>query len=201
MSFGGRRALAHLFCGAVMVGGSAVAGCGGSGGGTASSTSTSTATQTSSAASVAAGASAKTVMGRGSACRAGYVAVLARAARVRIGQVKMAAGAGRDQQPACRLRAGVINAVVGVDSGANALQRLKREIAPAGQPPSSGHAVSPPEPVTGVGLQAAWIPAHDQLIAADHRALVTVTVSWPHTREVQRVQLARALARVALVSA
>ena len=185
---GGRRVPASLL--ALVIGILGLAGCGG-GAGRSTSTSTSSA---SSPGTVAAGAASD----RGSVCRRGYAAVLARPGRVSVGRVRLRPATGGNAEPECRVSAGAIRAVVNVDGSPQPYQRLERTIVEDGQQFGTQRNFSPPEAVSGVGLDAAWIPSENQLITADHRHLITVTLLWPHTRETDRVQLARSLARIAL---
>ncbi len=145
-----------------------------------------------------ASASAEAVPGRIGLCRRAYAVVLARPARVRVARVRLRPGTGGNAEPECRITAGAIRTVVNVDSSPQPYQRLERTIVEDGQQFGTQRNFSPPEAVSGVGLDAAWIPDQTKLITADHRVLVTVTIAWPHTRETDQVRLARSLARVAL---
>lgn len=97
-------------------------------------------------------------------------------------------------QARCELRAGVIGVTLALDSSPQPYQRLEREIVEDGQQFGTVREFSPPQAVSGVGLDAAWIPDQSRLITADSHRLVTVTVTWPGSGSARRRGLARALA-------
>jgi hypothetical protein len=85
---------------------------------------------------------------------------------------------GNNGEPECRLSAGRVRVVVNGDASTQPYQRLEREIVEDGQAFGTVRSFAPPQAVPGVGLDAAWLPSLDQLITADRRELVTVTVTW-----------------------
>lgn len=52
-----------------------------------------------------------------------------------------------------------------------------------------------PQTIMGLGLEAAWFPASQQLMATDAVRLIDVTVDWPGARQAQERKLGIALAR------
>ena len=88
--------------------------------------------------------------------------------------------------------------VVNVDSSPQPYQRLEREIVEDGQSFGTVRSLAPPQAVSGVGLDAAWLPSLDQLVAADRRQLVTVTAHWSRTEVASRRTLAARIARAYL---
>ncbi|HSO98770.1 MAG TPA: hypothetical protein VLP43_07445 [Solirubrobacteraceae bacterium] len=110
-------------------------------------------------------------------------------------------GIGNNGQPECRLSAGRVRVVVNVDTSPQPYQRLEREIVEDGQSFGTVRSFTPPQAVSGVGLDAAWLPSLDQLITADRRQLVTVTVSGRAMSQSGRRTLAVRLARASLSSA
>jgi hypothetical protein len=110
------------------------------------------------------------------------------------------AGTGNNGAPECRLRYGRVRVVVNVDSSPQPYMRLEREIVEDGQQFGAVRSFPPPQAVGGVGLDAAWLPGLDQLITADQRVLITVTVPQPRDRATARRGLAVRLARSYLAS-
>jgi hypothetical protein len=86
-----------------------------------------------------------------------------------------------------------LRVVVNVDASPQPYTRLERTIVEAGQQFGTVRSFAAPVAVGGLGLDAAWLPDQDELITADQRRLITVTVSWKGSRR-PRQALARALA-------
>ena len=59
--------------------------------------------------------------------------------------------------------------------------------------PSREHAA--PQAITGLGVEAAWFPAMQALMATDAVRLIDITFDWPGSRQAQQRRLGIALAR------
>jgi hypothetical protein len=86
-------------------------------------------------------------------------------------------------------------AVANVDTAPQAFFRLERTAVEAAQNFTSPRVVAPPEQITGLGLDADWFPASEQLMTTDGVRLITVSVSWPNTPAARKRGLAEAVAR------
>jgi hypothetical protein len=88
--------------------------------------------------------------------------------------------------------------VVNLDGSPQPYQRLERMIVEDGQQFATQREFAPPQAITGLGLDAAWVPGLSELATTDGRRLITLTVSWPHARGAAARELAVALARLYL---
>ncbi|MDQ6605379.1 MAG: hypothetical protein M3Z06_02390 [Actinomycetota bacterium] len=85
-----------------------------------------------------------------------------------------------------------------LDSSPQSYQRLERLIVEDGQQFGTERNFSPPETVTHLGLDAAWVPDLSQLITTDGKRLITVTVRWRGSRMAMRRAMARTEAKLYL---
>ena len=88
-----------------------------------------------------------------------------------------------------------VHLIVNVDSAPQASWRLMRKVVEASQifgpPPPGWHA---PIGLYGLGQYASWFIDLDSLMCVNHTRtkLLTVTVSWRHAKQAERIALARA---------
>jgi hypothetical protein len=109
----------------------------------------------------------------------------------------MAVSMGGNAMPECAYTVALpgarrIGVTVNVDTGAQAYFRLERTVVEASQVFSTVRLIAAPQHVPGIGLDADWFPAEQQLMTTDGRQLLTVSVRWARASESRR----RALAEV-----
>jgi hypothetical protein len=126
-------------------------------------------------------------------CLPGAVVALARVVGAPVGDVSAKPGTGNNGEPQCSfsVRGPRVSVVVNLDSSPQPYQRLERLIVEDGQQFGTERNFSPPETVTHLGLDAAWVPDLSELITTDGKRLITVTVGWRGSR----MAMGRALAR------
>jgi hypothetical protein len=114
--------------------------------------------------------------------------------------VSAKAGTGNNGQPQCVFRVARprVSVVVNLDSSPQPYQRLERLIVEDGQQFGAVRSFSPPEAVTHLGLDAAWLPDLLQLVTTDGKRLITVTVRWRGSRMAMDRALARTEAKLYL---
>ncbi|HEX6460544.1 MAG TPA: hypothetical protein VF032_16620 [Thermoleophilaceae bacterium] len=105
---------------------------------------------------------------------------------------------GNNAQPQCTFRAGRTAVIANVDSSPQPFQRLERTVVEYAQQFSSVREEPPPQRVARLGLDADWFPRERQLLTADNRRLITVTVTWPGASRAKTKALAVGVARVYL---
>jgi hypothetical protein len=124
-------------------------------------------------------------------------AVVARVFGVAAARVSMAVSTGGNAMRQCTFTAAPrgargVRVTVNVDTGAQAYFRLERTVVEASQVFSTVRLIAAPQQVPGIGLDADWFPAEQQLMTTDGRRLLTVSVGWGGASESRR----RALAEV-----
>jgi hypothetical protein len=113
-----------------------------------------------------------------------------------LGRVRSFPYTGNNGDPDCRLQGpGGLDADVNLDPYAQPDYRLSHEIAADRQHFGKTRGFSPPELVAHLGLGAAWVPAIDRLITANHHEFITIIVEWPGTSSAARKALAIKLAQ------
>src|SRR5690242_12779479 len=105
---------------------------------------------------------------------------------------------GNNAQPQCSFRSGLVAVIANVDTSPQPYARLERAVVEAGQQFSVVRDEPPPERVAGLGLDADWFPRERQLLTANSRELITVTVSWRGATKARMRALGVAVARVYL---
>ena len=85
--------------------------------------------------------------------------------------------------------------VANLDSGAQPYFRLERTAVEATQQFSTTRNVAAPQTIKGLGLDADWYPAQQQLQTTDGVRLITITVAWHGVSQGRRRALAVAVAR------
>jgi hypothetical protein len=114
------------------------------------------------------------------------------------GSVSQSQSTGNNAQPQCSFRAGRTRVVVNVDSSPQPFNRLERAVVEDAQQFSVVRNEPPPQRVAHLGLDADWFPGEGQLLTADNRRLITVTLKWPGASPARKKALAAAVARVYL---
>ena len=130
---------------------------------------------------------------------------IAQSLGVRAASVRIAASQGTNGMPQCSylvqhphtklLPHTSAHLIVNVDSAPQASWRLMRKVVEASQifgpPPPGWHA---PIGLYGLGQYASWFIDLDSLMCVNHTRtkLLTVTVSWRHAKQGERIALARA---------
>lgn len=133
-----------------------------------------------------------------SICLAQARAVVARALGVAPAGVTAAQSTGNNAMPQCSFRARRVTLIANVDSSPQTFQRLERAVVEEAQQFSTARNVPAPERVAGLGLDADWFPFEGQLLTADNRRLITVTVKWPGAAKKRARALSAAIARIYL---
>ena len=104
-------------------------------------------------------------------------------------QCTFAARAGRDGQ---------LSVTANLYDGPQPYFILERTTVETAQLFTPKRMVPAPQAITGLGLEADWFPARNQLMSTDGIRLVTVSVDWPGTDQARQVRLAEALSRAYL---
>src|SRR5437763_8386405 len=125
-------------------------------------------------------------------------AVVASALGVAPASVAAAQSTGNNAMPQCSFRARRVTLIANVDSSPQTFQRLERAVVEEAQQFSTARNVPAPERVAGLGLDADWFPFEGQLLTADNRRLITVTVKWPGAAKKRARALSAAVARIYL---
>ncbi len=90
---------------------------------------------------------------------------------------------------------GTVKLSVEVDTAPQPYAVLERSAEEAAQIFGPVRFETPPQNITGLGLDADWFPAQQHLMTTDGVALITATVSWPSVRQARRRALAAVAAR------
>ncbi|HKN95016.1 MAG TPA: hypothetical protein VJU60_11835 [Thermoleophilaceae bacterium] len=85
-----------------------------------------------------------------------------------------------------------------MDSSPQPFFRLERAVVEDAQQFSTVRKEPPPQRVAGLGLDADWFPGEGQLLTANNRVLVTVTLRWPGASLAHKKALAASVARLYL---
>jgi hypothetical protein len=123
---------------------------------------------------------------------------VAKAAAVEPASVAQRQSTGNNAQPQCSFRAGRVRVVANVDGSPQPYQRLERAVVEDTQQFSVVRNEPPPQRVAGLGLDADWFPRERQLLTANNRYLITITVAWRGAPKARMRALGAALARVYL---
>lgn len=86
-------------------------------------------------------------------------------------------------------------AVANIDTAPQAFFRFERTVEEAAQNFTSPRVVPPPQRITGLGLDADWFPASQQLMTSDGNRLISVAVRWPDASVGRKQGVAEAVAR------
>jgi hypothetical protein len=124
--------------------------------------------------------------------------VVARTIKLPSGSVSVAQSTGNNAMPQCSFRARRVTLIANVDSSPQTFQRLERAVVEEAQQFSTTRNVPAPERVAGLGLDADWFPFEGQLLTADNRQLITVTIKWPGGAKKRARALSAAVARIYL---
>jgi hypothetical protein len=121
--------------------------------------------------------------------------VIARDIGIGAGALTARATTGNNASPECHFVGHRIRVVVNVDSSPQPYQRLERTIVEDGQQFGTERNFSPPQTVSKLGLDAAWLPDQSKLLTTDGRSLITVTVAWRGEKRARQRALAELTAR------
>jgi hypothetical protein len=109
---------------------------------------------------------------------------------------------GNNASPECHFVARVgpqrVAVVANVDSSPQPYQRLERTIVEDGQQFGTERGFTPPQTVSKLGLDAAWLPDQSKLLTTDGKSLITVTVAWRGEKRGRQLALAKLTARLYL---
>lgn len=121
---------------------------------------------------------------------------------VSTGLVRSTATTGNNSFPECHFAATSagrrVTVIVNVDSSPQPYFRLERTIVEDGQQFGVQRNFSPPQTVSHLGLDAAWVPDQRLLLTTDGKALISVTIGWRGAGPGRRVALAKAAAQAYL---
>jgi hypothetical protein len=115
-------------------------------------------------------------------------------------EISVKTGTGTDGNPQCAFttdsgKEGRLTLLADYYHGAQPYFILERTEIEASQVFVPTRQVAPPQAVMHLGLEAAWFPAREQLMATDGLRLLTVTVDWHGTTQAQRRSIAEVLTR------
>jgi len=120
---------------------------------------------------------------------------IARAAGVSAAALTARVTTGNNASPECHFKGPRVFVVVNVDSSPQPYQRLERTIVEDGQQFGTERNFTPPQTVSKLGLDAAWLPDQSKLLTTDGRSLITVTVAWRGEKRARQRALAELTAR------
>jgi hypothetical protein len=128
---------------------------------------------------------------------------MARFLAVPTGRIALAASTGNNSMPQCSFRIRVarktrVEATANVDNGPQPYFVLERAAIEAAQQFTVSRMIAAPQAVTGLGIEADWLPAETQLMATDGIRLITVSVTWRGSSQGRKRALAEALTRTYL---
>jgi hypothetical protein len=176
------RAVASMSCGLMV--GFALAGCGGS---SASSSHT----------------TARVVAKPAPLCLPKAEVALSRLVGVHVSQLTNSPGMGANAEPQCTFKVRLthgrrLSVIANLDSSPQPYFRLERTAVEATQQFSTTRNIAAPQTIKGLGMDADWYPAQQQLQTTDGVRLITVTVTWHGVSQGRRRALAVAVARLYL---
>lgn len=125
---------------------------------------------------------------------------LSRAVGVHVSQLTNSPGMGDNAEPQCTFKVRLtdrrrMSVVANLDSGPQPYFRLERTAVEATQQFSATRNIAAPQTIKGLGMDADWYPAEQQLQTTDGVRLITVTVTWHGVPQGRRRALAVAVAR------
>jgi hypothetical protein len=117
--------------------------------------------------------------------------------------VGLAKSVGNNTMPQCAFTAQPpakkrVTLLVNYNTGAQPYFVLERTAIEAGQVFTQDRMIAAPVAITGLGIEADWFPAENQLMATDGLKLITVTVTWHGSKLARQRALAEALTRTYL---
>lgn len=115
-------------------------------------------------------------------------------------RIAIAPSIGNNAMPQCSFTARLpggrrFDMTVNVDTSPQPYMVLARTIEERSQGFSPTSAVPAPVAVMGLGLEASWLPDEHALMSTDGLRLVTVSLTWPGTRQAQKIQFATRISR------
>jgi hypothetical protein len=125
---------------------------------------------------------------------------LSRFVGVHASEITNSPGKGDNAEPQCTLKVRLtdgrrMSVVANLDSSPQPYFRLERTAVEATQQFSVTRNVAAPQTIKGLGKDADWYPAEQQLQTTDGVRLITVTVTWHGVSQGRRRALAVAVAR------
>jgi hypothetical protein len=134
------------------------------------------------------------------ACLPQARAAMARFLAIPTGHIVGKSSIANNGMPQCAFGADLIGAtrvvvVANIDSAPQAFFRLERTAVEAAQNFTSPRVVAPPQRIGGLGLDADWFPASQQLMTSDGDRLISISVSWRDASPARKRALAEVVAR------
>ena len=119
---------------------------------------------------------------------------------VQAATIKLTPSTGNNTMPQCSFAVPLgsnkhVTLLVNDNTGAQPYFVLERTAIEAGQVFTQSRMIAAPVAVTGLGIEADWFPAENQLMATDGVKLITVTVDWRRTSLARQRALAEAITR------
>ncbi len=117
--------------------------------------------------------------------------------------VSIAGSTGNNAQPQCRFgarppRRAPVTVLANVSTTSEPYMILERTIVEASQIFTASRLSPAPQAIPGLGIEASWFPQEMHVMTTDGIRLITVTVTWPRSREAQKRALSVAVARLYL---
>jgi hypothetical protein len=119
---------------------------------------------------------------------------------VQAATIKLTPSVGNNTMPQCSFAVPMggkkhVTLLVNDNTGPQPYFVLERTAIEAGQVFTANRMIAAPVAVTGLGIEADWFPAENQLMATDGVKLITVTVDWRHTSLARQRAVAEAITR------
>jgi hypothetical protein len=135
-----------------------------------------------------------------SVCLPGALEAMVRFLNVPAAKIALAVSTGNNAMPQCSFSAGPVGnehvyVTANVDSAAQPYFVLERTAIEASQQFTTDRIIAAALPVAGLGLEADWFPAQQQLMATDGVRLITVSVHWRGAGATRERKLAAAVTR------
>ena len=117
--------------------------------------------------------------------------------------IGLAKSTGNNTMPQCAFTAQLgprkrVMLLANYNTGPQPYFVLERTAIEAGQVFTQDRMIAAPVAVTGLGIEADWFPAENQLMATDGLKLITVTVTWHGSKLARQRAVAEALTRTYL---
>jgi hypothetical protein len=114
--------------------------------------------------------------------------------------IKLTPSTGNNTMPQCSFAVPLagrrhVTLLVNDNTGPQPYFVLERTAIEAAQVFTADRMIAAPVAVTGLGIEADWFPAENQLMATDGLKLITVTVDWRHVSLARQRAVAEAITR------
>lgn len=119
---------------------------------------------------------------------------------VQAASIKLKPSVGNNTMPQCSFAVPLggkrhVTLLVNDNTGPQPYFVLERTAIEAAQVFTADRLIAAPVAVTGLGIEADWFPAENQLMATDGLKLITVTVDWRHSSLARQRAVAEAILR------